>query len=332
MTSGSTGPHRAFMGVTVTVCVCLMLTLVVGWRWYVDSVTAREMMLARARLHETRIREMEKLGLDAEAGIVSETPDAAPAPSVSIGEMTPASKQTSISNDVVPPDSQFKELPLQDTAADYVDAFALLQTYWKATSTKERIPLVFDAPRVSPLMQAYYDEARETDPDHTSLQGKSRFILDGHEILYFSYASSRATGLVEVAMRRGSSGNFLIDWESLAGHSDLSFTKIRETKPTSAIQIRAFVKLFEYYNYEFTSAEKFVCIKMMAVNGVDTLYGYAERESELGRWLVSHLQGTANSNAMSGYTMRVSFPENAQSDQCMWINQIIAPRWLLLNQ
>ncbi len=332
MTSGSTGSHRAFMGVTATLCVCLVLTLVVGWRWYRDSVAAREVMLSIAREKESRIRAMEKLGLDAEAGIVSETPGAAPAPKVSIGEMAPTSKQTAPSNDVVPPDSQFKELPLQDTAADYLDAFALMQAYWKATSTKERIPFVFDAPRVGPLMQAYYDEARETDPDHTSLQSKSRFILDGHEILYFSYASTRATGLVEVAMRRGSSGRFLIDWESLAGHSSLSFAKLRETKPSTPVQIRAYVKLFEYYNYEFTSAEKFVCVKMIAVNGVDTLYGYAERESELGRWLISHLQGTANTNAMSGYTMRVSFPENAQSDQCMWINQIIAPRWLLLNQ
>ncbi|MBL9132755.1 MAG: hypothetical protein JNG86_16225 [Verrucomicrobiaceae bacterium] len=327
MQSGSTGSHRAFMGVAVTFSVCLVLTLVVGWRWYFQSVQSRTVLLERTQRNEARIRELEKLGLDAEAGIIQDDSAAPAMSSVSLQDtaVTPAPAAAG----PVPGESSFKELPLQESAADFVDALAVIEGYWKAANTKERLVYVFDAPRVGPLMQDHYEQQKETDPDHTELKQKSRFLLDGHEILYFSYASSRPTGLCEVAMRRHTNGRFLIDWESLAGHSSLSFAKIRETKPVTPVLVRAFVRPFEYYNYEFTDSKRYICIKLIAANGVDTLYGYAERASPVGEWLVARLD--PKSTAMSGYTLKIAFPENPQSDQCVNITQIIAARWLMLD-
>ncbi|MBE7496406.1 MAG: hypothetical protein HS117_15800 [Verrucomicrobiaceae bacterium] len=330
MTSGSTGSHRAFMAVAATACICLVLTLVVGWRWYSQSIQARMVMLERARLHEMRIRDLEKLGLDAGAGIIQDTrPDATP--KVSLQETAASKSKSAASDSLVPLPGTFKELPLQDSAADFVDALAVLDGYWRAVTTRERIPFVYDAPRVGPLMVEHYDTLKETDPDHTELRQKSRLLLDGHEILYFGYASSRATGLCEVAMRRDSGGRFLIDWESLAGHNAMSFSRIREAKPVAPVQVRAFVRLFDYYNYEFADSARYLCVKMIAANGVDTLYGYAERTSEIGVWLTAQLEEAKASGAMSGYTLKVGFPENPQSDQCLIIHQVVAARWLLLD-
>lgn len=319
------------MSVASTICVILLLVLLGGWRWYFDSINARKLILEKARLHESRIRELEKLGLDAEAGIL---PDMSAGPStaqVSLQGAVPSSARSGdAAGGLVPLPGSIKELPLQDRAEDFVEAVATLEGYWRATNTRERLPFVYDAPRVGPLMQVYYERQGETDPDHTELKQQSRLILDGQEILYFSYASSRPTGLCEIAMRRNAKGRFVVDWESLAGYSDQSFAEIRDQRPTAPVQVRAYVRLFEYYNYEFGDSDRYVCVKMLAVNGVDTLYGYAERDSEVGRWLSSQLAGTKD-GAISGATLRIAFPENPQSNQCVKIVQVVCARWLTLN-
>ena len=48
MTSGSIGSHRAFMGVCITLCLCLVLTLLVGWRWYFESLSKRHTLIELA--------------------------------------------------------------------------------------------------------------------------------------------------------------------------------------------------------------------------------------------------------------------------------------------
>jgi hypothetical protein len=70
---------------------------------------------------------------------------------------------------------------------------------------------------------------------------------------------------------------------------------------------------------------------MTASNGADTLYGYAERHSELGKWLEEILENTRKGNSLSGHTLMVNFPENAQSDECVLIQRVIAARWLILD-
>lgn len=328
MTSGSTTPHRAFMGVTGTVCVVLILVLIGGWRWFFQDLEKRRIIDERARLHEARLRDLEKLGLDAEAGILNDslTPEA---PTVSLQGMAPKEKTPA---GVIPLPGEFQDLPLQEKAPDYLEAFETLNAYWKATTVKERLPHVFDPDRVKPLMEDFYDRQRESDPDHTELKQKSRFMLDGkEEILYFSFASSRPTGLTEVAMRRGANGRFLVDWESLAGYSNPAFAELKMLKTAEPFQVRAFVRLFDYYNYEFADSSRFLCVKLTASNGVDTLYGYCERESELGLWLSEKLAHTKKGGDMSGHTLKIAYPENAQSDQCVWIRQVVASRWLLLD-
>jgi hypothetical protein len=329
MTHSSYGPHRAFMGVAITLCVCLGLTMSIGWQWYFKDQDKRAMIFERAKVHESRLRELEKLGLDAEAGIIAESKEDAEAAKVSLQDMAPKSLY---SDSAVPVMSEIKELPLEEASDDYKEAQELIEKFWKAPGVKEREPYVFGGAEMLPLMQDYYVMQKETDPDHTELKQKSRFLINEHEILYFSYASSRPTGLAEVAMRRGENGKFLIDWESLNGVGEMSFAKFRELRPTKPVMLRAYVRIFEYYNYEFTDSDKFMCIKLLASNGVDSIYSYCERESELGRWLTSNLASTVGNNSVNGYTVRVSFPEKAQSDQCVLLNQVVAPRWLLMGK
>lgn len=339
MPSGSIGSHRAFMGVSITLCVILSLTLYVGWRWYFDSLVSRTTLIELAQKAEKRVQELENLGIKVEPplndtssklpNIMAGSPESptSPAPPSSLPSSSSVEPAPGIA---FPADSTIRELPLQESSEEVVQALALLDQYWKTTSWKERVPMVAHSGRVGPLMKDYYDTQGGKDPVPGNLTGKARYEIDGTEILYFSYSSSRPTGSLEIAMLRdGPGGRFLIDWESLTGYSELSFQEFRAQRPSKPVTMRAYVRLFDYYNFEFSDAKRYLCIKLISESGESSIYAYCERGTKLSRWLESDL-ATTGPTGFKGYIMKLSFPPGAQSNQCVKIEQVVAQRWLKL--
>ncbi|MCB1278479.1 hypothetical protein [Prosthecobacter sp.] len=339
MTSGSIGSHRAFMGVCITLCLCLVLTLLVGWRWYFESLSKRHTLIELAEKNEKRDQELGNLGLSLQAG-KTEVPPASVLPKVTAPETATASAITSSPpsgsvstepppNISHPAESRIKVLSLDESGEDVVQALALLDRYWQTENWKDRVPLVAHSERVAALMKDFYETQGGQDPEPGGLVSKARYQIDDTEILYFSYTSNRPTGSLEVAMLRGPDQKFLIDWESLIGYGEMSFRDFRAKRPTEPVTMRAYVRLFEYYNYEFSDSKKYLCIKLTSENGESSVYAYCDQRTELARWLDRDLAATGPSG-FKGYTMLVSFPPDAQSNQCVILNRVIAPRWLTL--
>ncbi len=327
MTSGSIGPHRAFMGVCITACGCLMLVLFVGWQWYFDEVHRRTVLIEMAAKAEAKARELESMGLTLDVPHYESAPVLAKeTPAPSLPATTRASSPTSASRQ--PRDSKIRALPFE-SSGEVIPALELLNQYWKTESWRAREELVFDPERVFPLMKDYYEVQRSSDPVPGGLVSKARYEIDGVEILIFGYTSNRPTGSLEVAMRRGPDGGFLVDWESLVGYGEMSFLDFRSKKPTKPTLFRAYVRRFEYFNFEFADSAKYLCVKVTSEAGDNSIYAYCERSTELGRWLESDLAATGPTG-FKGYTLRVSFPENAQSNQCVRLDEVVTPRWLVL--
>ena len=324
------------MGVCITLCVVLSLTLYVGWRLYFISLSSRNTLIELAQKAERKAQELEKLGISFETA-----QGEAPAPTVlpkilaggedeistpatpSSGSSSPSNTQTSL----YPEQSSIKELPLLESSEEVIQAMEVLDQYWKTTTWTERAPLVADSGRVAALMKDYYETQGATDPVPGNLVSKARYQIDGTEILYFSFASSRPTGSLEIAMLRDPQGKFLVDWESLTGYGEMSFQEFRAQRPTKPVLMRAYVRLFEYYNFEFSDSKKYLCIKLMSESGGSSVYAYCERGTKLARWIETDLASTGPSG-FKGYTLLVSFPPDAQSNQCVNLDKVVAQRWL----
>lgn len=326
------------MGVSITLCIILSLTLYVGWKWYFDNLTRRTTLIDLAKKAEKRVQDLENLGLsfDPASNEASTLPSTLPKiagssnQTLSTGSSTTPVSTQSAQDSPFPADSAIRELPLAESSEEVVQALALLDKYWKTTSWKERVPMVADSARVGRLMQDYYDNQGGKEPAPGNLLGKARYQIDGTEILYFSYSSSRPTGSLEIAMlRSGPQGEFLIDWESLTGYGEMSFLDFRTQRPVKPVLMRAYVRLFEYYNYEFSDAKKYLCVKLMSESGESSVYAYCERGTKLASWLETDLASTGP-NGFKGYTMLVSFPPNAQSNQCINLDKVVTQRWLKL--
>ena len=328
LSSGSIGSHRAFMGVCITLCVCLVLTLFVGWKWYFESLASRKTLIDLAQKAESRVRELESLGLSMDAAKTEVEPTPASQHKVSAAE-TVLQPAASAQNALHPPESKIKELPLAETGDDVVQALALLDQYWKTPTWKDRLPMLIDSGRVADLMKDYYETQSAVDPVPGGLISKARYQINGTEILYFSYTSNRPTGTLEIAMLRSPQGKFLIDWESLTGYCEMSFQDFRAKRPTKPVALRAYVRLFEYFNFEFSDSKKYLCMKLTSESGESSIYAYCERGTELARWLEADLASTGPTG-FKGYLLQVSFPPNAQSNLCVNLDKVVTPRWLML--
>lgn len=325
------------MGVSITLCVILSLTLYVGWKWYFDSLVSRTTLIELAKKAEKRVQDLENLGINVEpphADLSAATPlkimtgsaESPGSPAAITSSQSPSSPQPTSAH---PANSVIKELPLKESSEEFTRALELLETYWKTPSWKDRVSLVANSDKVAAMMKDYYEVQGGKDPVPGNLLGKARYEIDGTEILYFSYGSSRPTGSLEIAMLHGPDGKFLIDWESLTGYGELSFHEFRSQRPSKPVTMRAYVRLFDYYNFEFSDAKRYICIKLISESGDSSIYAYCERGTKLSRWLESDL-ATTGPTGFKGYLMKLSFPPSAQSNQCVKLEQVVAQRWLKL--
>ena len=336
------------MGVCITACGCLALVLFMGWQWYFDEVKRRTVLIQMAAQAEEKARELESMGLTLDAPryesapvLGRELPPVAVPPAPAVSSPAPEAMPAPVPAPQVPEEpvatappshqprvSTIKVLQIEDSG-DVVEALELLNQYWKTEAWSDRVKMVFDPDRVNGLMKDYYEAQGASDPLPGGLVSKARYEIDGAEILIFGYTSNRLTGSLEVAMRRGPEGRFLVDWESLVGYGEMSFLDFRTKRPTKSVLLRAYVRRFEYFNFEFADSSKFLCVKVTSESGDNSVYAFCRRSTELGQWLETDLASTGPTG-FKGYTIRVSFPENAQSNQCVNLDEVIVPRWLVL--
>lgn len=331
MTTGSIGSHRAFMGVSLTLSAILVLVLYIGWQIYFAELHKRNTLIALAARDQARSADLEKMGLSIDAGRSQPDETASPTTTTDATRLVLEGQQKSNAPvpTLYPPVSNIKELPLQETSEEVVRAVALLDEYWATPAWRDRLRMVVEPERVTPLMKDFYETQKAADPVPNGLISKARYSIDGTDILYFRYNGGRPSGTLEVAMRRGGEGRYLIDWESLVGYGEMSFADLREKRPAKPVLLRVFARQFEYYNFEFADAAKYYCVKMSSENGEQSVYGYVERGTTLGDWLETNLATTGPSGAM-GFTVKAAFPPNAESNQCLHLQQVVASRWIVL--
>jgi hypothetical protein len=68
-------------------------------------------------------------------------------------------------------------------------------------------------------------------------------------------------------------------------------------------------------------------VKLTSENGESSIYAYCKRGTQIASLLETDLAGTGPT-AFKGYTVQVSFPPNALSNQCVNLDKILRQRWL----
>jgi hypothetical protein len=142
---------------------------------------------------------------------------------------------------------------------------------------------------------------------------------------------------------RTHAGKLLLDWESWVAWSEVSWAEFKRERSQREVVMRAVASESSYYNYEFGESWRWLAVKLRSPDGLHSVTGYVERKTALGVAL-ANLIGVPLPHQLTDdaplpalklpgskalVTVRLAFPNQAQSDHCVKIKGMLADRWLL---
>lgn len=319
-------PHVALMLIGFVIVIVLSFVLFIGWRWYFGEISTRQELARISRKADEGIAERAAFRAETVRQTVLSTIEAAKTPEAPL-------EKTSVSLvDIahVADGGSFPDpVPLTDEVSPQrqADAQSTQQRFWQATTWKDKLPFVHDAGRVGPLMRDYYETHQLLDPVMGGSARQAHFKINNTEVLLFSYSSVRPSGTLDVAMIAQPDGKFLIDWESMIGAGDVPWAVLKKNRPTQPTLLRVFARQDDYFNYEFSNDKQWSAVHLTSPDGNFFIYGYCEKGSEMDHTLRSIFEQVRGRAAL---TLRIAYPEKAESDHCARIVGVVANRWLLV--
>jgi hypothetical protein len=217
------------------------------------------------------------------------------------------------------------EIPEDKAEAAKFRALDNLQHFAAATTWMDKLPYVHDSNRVRPLMKRFYEDQKQRGKKIGSPDSISFYRLGALQIQHIVCNTTSTDGQLELAMRLEPSGDFLLDWESYVGASAMDWTDFKKLKPTVNTLFRVYAIENDYFNFEFSDNSRFICLKLLSSDNTETLYAYCDKDSGVA----NELKKLLINDSSVPLTLMLAFPENAKSNNCVHLREIVANRWLL---
>ena len=205
-----------------------------------------------------------------------------------------------------------------------------VQGYLAATTVDEMLTHVRHAARVRPLMEKYY-QTRKITP--VEFERFDRTLSLGLESMSFMTAEVilRDGGKRALVIEQIGPEEFVVDWESEVCYQPIEWKTYLEEKVTTPMDMRVYIIPDNFYAYEFRNEKKFDCYRLVAKGHDDHLFGFVRKGSEVASKLNRYTQinGLMDQGAVAQPLMlKIRFPADSVSKKCVWIDEMIAPRWV----
>lgn len=212
----------------------------------------------------------------------------------------------------------------QAGAHNLTKAKAVLTTFLHAGSVEDRVPLVLGGAMLENRMRAWYETRSAGAVAFQRIQS-SAVVADGtaseHEIVLAGGVRRRAT-VVQAE------GGYYVDWPSFVFLSDMEWEAFMKSQPTSPTLFRVTAERAGHFGGGFQDSRLLTCVKLgnPAEPSAPPIFAYAQKSSSLGRDLEYWLQQGGESALP--LTLRLKFPPAAESDNQVWITELVSPSWV----
>ena len=200
-----------------------------------------------------------------------------------------------------------------------------MRAYHEAKTWQEKLPSIHEAERLRPRIQAYFEKKEGKDIPYQQITVVQETQELNQRLLECIIPATAAQPPRGLWMRRNAAEKLLLDWESYVGAGDISWAELTQQRPTQRTLLRCLGELSDYYNYEFADREKYLCWRLTSPDGQHVIFAYTERKGGLA--FSSSLYASTTPQKL---TVRVSFPEKAQSQECVFLHEIVQPSWLVV--
>jgi len=233
-------------------------------------------------------------------------------------------------------DSAKSALFLEMTEEEVRESTALLsrmeelaRAYLAAETPEEKSRYVRERERVGALMKGYY-QSRPLEPQ--VYQRVKHFAPLGIEqrsylILHVEVGASGKEGKVSLVVEHTEDDELLVDWESEVAYQPMALEEYIASKPSEAMEFRMYVARDDrFYNFEFSDAERYLCVMLTERDTDAYLFGYVERGSRVHQDVEALMK-----NSVAGREpaiVRIRFLPQTPSRRSVLIEKIVAPRWI----
>lgn len=234
-------------------------------------------------------------------------------------EMRPPAEPDSAATPQPPP-------PAGPSLTDQQEALAAAVKFLAAPSVDERLKLVRDRQLNEGRIRAYY--ARRQDGPIAHARVEPLEVNPAGPFTYsFNVVLPEGTRR-KIFMGKSRAGEYLADWASFVLFSEMEWKEFRATRPRLATMFRLLADTEELFGGPFPDARDLVCLKLLDPldPAAPPLYGYAARNSSLGRTLQFVME--KNTTRPVPLMLKLSFPEGAPNDYQVWISDFIGEGWV----
>jgi hypothetical protein len=206
--------------------------------------------------------------------------------------------------------------------------------YLKTTDVEEIIRLTRNKEKFEAEIRRYFADPKKLPLSTSGLDDliispdpKSSLPLG---LLFFFNRNDHSQGIVMVDTKE----EILVDWQTLTGSGDMTVEEFLKQKPTTPTLLRVAARLADYYNFEFSDAKSFACLRMTEYPAQNVLYGYVLRSSPLLNTVKSlplHKDDIPDHllSQPRPLTIRAKFNEGTKSPNQVQILEIIGNGWFV---
>lgn len=205
--------------------------------------------------------------------------------------------------------------------------------YLASQTVSERARYVRDRERVLPLMESYYEDHPLVMRTFRRVNHFASLGLANRSFMILQIeigAEGEKEEVVSVIVEQSEDGRLLFDWEAEVSYQPISLEKFIASKSTEPVDFRVYVERDHFYNFEFSDANRYVSVKLTERDSDSFLFGYVERGAEAHRAIEALLARTVTEKEPA--IVRVRFMPETASLRSVWIEKIVAPRWIYLGE
>jgi len=226
------------------------------------------------------------------------------------------SLQLSASEETTKDQTEVEEMVEKMDTFDLDKVLAIVKNFLDAKSVEEQAKFVRESERVLPLMSAYYE-------NHEFEVLGFRKLEEGKISFRQSFLSTSVRlkdfSLSPIALEKIGE-EYFVDWESWVGHCEMSVADILKNKPKEPVEVRAYVRPQDYYNYYFNDDKKWFSLRLTFSDEERSLWGYLELDSELYRKMKA-----SPSHPM---ILKIAYPEEGRGKDQVKIVDWVANGWV----
>ena len=208
-----------------------------------------------------------------------------------------------------------------------------IKGYLEAKSVEDLLPHVRHPERVEPLMQNYYGRGGKLLPSMYSHIVRTRSLgLENEPFVRVTVALKKGKAR-RLVLQQVHKNYFAVDWESDVCYQQVEWEEFLRQRLNTATMMRVLIKPDTYYAFEFRNEEELDCYRIQALGNDENLYGFVKKGTVVAKQMrdyVTRNRLTEKSEVPQPLILRIRFPKETRSRKCVWIDELVEPRWLFV--